>query len=102
MSELTAASEEIHVKIAGRQEPSGAYRRGVTMVPVDEIRKIAFVTRVELDDERSEVVVYFDRKGADAETIIGQVLWMLLNAQVRISAVTKGRGLEQRVMELTD
>jgi ABC-type multidrug transport system ATPase subunit len=102
MSELTAASEEIHVKIAGRQDPNGGYRKALTTVPVEELRKIQFVTRVELDDERSEVVVYFDRKGVDAETIIGQVLWMLLNNQVRISAVSKGRGLEQRVMELTD
>jgi len=34
--------------------------------------------------------------------VIGAVLWVLLNHRVRISGVTKGRGLEQRVMDLTD
>ena len=38
---------------------------------------------------------------ADAETVIGQVLWVLLNNKVRISGVTKGRSLEHRVMALT-
>ena len=32
----------------------------------------------------------------------GAVLWVLLQNQARISSVSKGRGLEQRVMELTD
>jgi ABC-2 type transport system ATP-binding protein len=54
-----------------------------------------------LDEERLEVVVYFETSRTDAETVIGQVLLTLLNNQVRISGVTKGRGLEQRVMALT-
>ena len=48
-----------------------------------------------------EIVISFERKQADAETVIGQVLRILLQNQVRISGVTKGRGLEQRVMDLT-
>ena len=60
------------------------------------------VKRAEWDDERHELIVYFERGEQDAETVIGHVLWLLLNQQVRISAVTKGRGLEQRVMDLTD
>ena len=59
------------------------------------------VKRVEFDEERRELVVYFDRGTVDAETVIGHVLWALLQNQARISGVTKGRGLEQRVMELT-
>jgi len=60
------------------------------------------VTRYEYDEERRDLGVFIERKQTDAETVIGAVLWILLNAQIRISGVTKGRGLEQRVMDLTD
>ncbi len=103
IAELTAASEEIHVRI-GRapkaQVAAGAPR--TPQLPLDAIRQIPGVTRYEWDEERRDLGVFFERKQTDAETVIGQVLWALLNAQVRISGVTKGRGLEQRVMDLTD
>jgi ABC-2 type transport system ATP-binding protein len=89
IGELTAASEEIHVKLSGGP------------VPIAQVRELAMVKRVEFDDERRELVVYFERSETDAETVIGATLWVLLNNQARISAVTKGRGLEQRVMEMT-
>jgi hypothetical protein len=54
------------------------------------------------DEERSELVVHFDPAKADAETVIAAVLPILLEHKVRISAVSKGRSLEQRVMDLTD
>ena len=61
------------------------------------------VTIADYDDERGELIVHFDRTrpDVDAETVIGAVLWVLLQHRVRISGVTKGRGLEQRVMDLT-
>ena len=59
------------------------------------------VTRAEFDDERRELVVHFERRTADAETVIGASLTVLLQQGARISAVSKGRGLEQRVMEMT-
>jgi ABC-2 type transport system ATP-binding protein len=103
IAELTAASEEIHIRI-GRaskaQIAQGAPR--TPTLPLDAIRAIAGVTRYEWDEEKRDLGVFFDRKQTDAETVIGQTLWVLLNAQVRISGVTKGRGLEQRVMDLTD
>ncbi|HEY1954267.1 MAG TPA: ABC transporter ATP-binding protein [Polyangiaceae bacterium] len=103
IAELTAASEEIHVRI-GRtskaQVAAGAAKSPA--LPLDAIRQIPGVTRYEWDEERRDLGVFFERKQTDAETVIGQVLWALLNAQVRISGVTKGRGLEQRVMDLTD
>jgi len=90
IGELTAASEEIHVKLAGGP------------VPLPQIRELPVVKRCEYDEEKREVVVYFERgQGVDAEQVIGAVLWVLLNNQARISGVTKGRGLEQRVMEMT-
>jgi ABC-2 type transport system ATP-binding protein len=102
MAQLTAANEEIHVKIAPPRAAEGtAYRSLGSTVPMDPLRAIAHVHSVELDLEASEIIVLFDKKQVDAETVIGQVLWALLNANVRISGVSKGRGLEQRVMELT-
>ena len=91
MSELTASSEEIRIKLS--PGPS----------PISLIRDLPMVKRLEFDEERRELVVYFERgQGVDAEQVIGAVLWVLLQNQARISAVSKGRGLEQRVMELTD
>jgi len=97
MAELTAANEEVHVRVAR------GTRRGSQpgQVNVAQLRELPMVASCEFDDEEGEVVVTFERKNADAETVIGHVLWNLLNSQVRISAVSKGRGLEQRVMDLT-
>ena len=103
MNELTASSQEVHVKIVPPpQQPNVAYRSAGSLLPMEHIRQIPHVTRAEYDEERREIVVYFERRQVDAESVIGQVLWILLNAQIRISGVSKGRGLEQRVMELTD
>ncbi len=90
MTELTAASEEVNIKL------------GPGPAPIAQVRDLPMVKRVEYDEERRQLTVYFDRGSIDAETVIGHVLWVLLNNQARISGVTKGRGLEQRVMELTD
>ena len=89
MAELTAASEEIRIKLAPGPVPIGA------------VRELPMVTRAEFDDERRELVVHFERRTADAETVIGASLTVLLQQGARISAVSKGRGLEQRVMEMT-
>ena len=95
MGELTASSAEVRIKLARTQNVA---------LPLAAVREIPIVKRVEHDEERRELVVYFERSSGqvDAETVIEAVLWVLLNHRVRISGVTKGRGLEQRVMELTD
>ncbi len=90
ITELTASSEEVRIKL------------GAGPAPIAAVRELPMVKRVEYDEEKRELVVYFDRGVVDAETVIGHTLWVLLNNQARISGVTKGRGLEQRVMELTD
>lgn len=104
MSQLTAANQEIHIKIAPTVgTPSGGpHRSALASVPMDAVRAIPSVTQASFDTDTDELVVNFDRRQTDAETVIGQVLWCLLNNQVRISAVSKGKGLEQRVMELTE
>ncbi|MEO8877102.1 MAG: ABC transporter ATP-binding protein [Polyangiaceae bacterium] len=93
MNELTASTQEVHVKIAPASSGS---------VPMAKVRELPSVSHADWDDDRSELVVHFDRKNADAETVIAHVLWLLLNEKVRISGVTKGRSLEARVMDLTD
>jgi ABC-2 type transport system ATP-binding protein len=89
ITELTAASEEVRIKL------------GPGPTPIAVVRELPMVKRIEFDEERRDLVVYFDRGTVDAETVIGHVLWALLQNQARISGVTKGKGLEQRVMELT-
>ncbi len=89
IQELTLSSEEVHVKL------------GPGPAPIAVVRELPMVKRVEYDDDKRELVVYFDRGAVDAETVIGHVLWALLQNQARISGVTKGKGLEQRVMDLT-
>jgi ABC-2 type transport system ATP-binding protein len=97
MTELTAANEEVRIQVAP------GTRRGTQpgQVPLSPLRDLQVVGSLDFDDEGLELVVYFKRQQTDAETVIGQVLSVLLQNQVRISGVTKGRGLEQRVMDLT-
>src|SRR6185437_7660986 len=89
IAELTASTEEVRIKL------------GAGPTPIAVVRELPMVKRVEFEEDRRELVVYFDRGQVDAETVIGHVLWALLQNQARISGVTKGKGLEQRVMELT-
>jgi ABC-2 type transport system ATP-binding protein len=97
MAELTAANEEVRFLLG-----TGT-RRGADagQLPLAPIRDLPTIASVDFDDEGLELVVSFKRQEADAEMVIGQVLTILLRNEVRISGVTKGRGLEQRVMDLT-
>src|SRR5208283_805380 len=105
--ELTAATEEVRFKVPplGSGAPVSLKPEGpAAKAPLAAVRELPMVTIAEYDDERGELIVHFDRTkpDVDAERVIGAVLWVLLQHQVRISGVTKGRGLEQRVMDLTD
>jgi ABC-type multidrug transport system ATPase subunit len=107
MAELTAATEEVRFKV-----PPLPAAPAISLSPTEPagkplmalIRELPMVTLADYDDERRELVVHFDRTKpeVDAEMVIGAVLWVMLQAKIRISGVTKGRGLEQRVMDLTD
>ncbi|HXX66755.1 MAG TPA: ABC transporter ATP-binding protein [Polyangiaceae bacterium] len=97
MTELTAAHEEIRVKV-----PAGTLRGSKPgQVPVQALRELPSVKSAELDEQRLEIVICFDRAETDAEAVIARLLRVLLDHEVRISGVAKGRGLEQRVMSLT-
>jgi ABC-2 type transport system ATP-binding protein len=96
MSELTAANEEVRVKVG----PGTLRGSRPGEVPVQALRELPAVKTAEFDEERLEIVILYDRAKSDAEAVIGRVLRLLLERDVRISGVTKGRGLEQRVMNL--
>lgn len=97
MAELTAANEEVRIELA----PGSRRGTDAGQVPLAPIRDLPTVSSVDFDDERCALTISVKRQQADAETVIGQVLLILLHNQVRISGVTKGRGLERRVMDLT-
>jgi len=90
MAELTATASEIRIELA----------RGP--VPIDEVRAVEGVKAVGFDKASRELNITFDRNIADAEEMIRRATYVLYQSQARISAISKGRGLEQRVMELTD
>jgi ABC-2 type transport system ATP-binding protein len=97
MGELTATNQEIRFKLG-----AGTRRGSQTgQVPIERLRELPAVRTVDFDEDRAEIAVSFDPKQADAEEVIGRVLRALLERDVRISGVAKGRGLEQRVMDLT-
>jgi ABC-type multidrug transport system ATPase subunit len=90
MAELTASSSEIRFELA----------RGP--VPEDALRAVEGVKTVAWNSRERELVVSFDRRVCDAEEMIRRGTFVLYQHNARISGVNKGRGLEQRVMELTE
>ena len=101
MNELTASSEEVHILVAAPLQGAPVAATTPLGVPVQAIGALAFVKSTALDEETGDLAVYFERHQIDAEGVIGHVLSILLAHNVRISGVTKGRGLERRVMDLT-
>jgi ABC-type multidrug transport system ATPase subunit len=106
MSELTAASSEVRItlKMSRRDQHGNAYRITAQelQLPLQPLATISGVTAVNFESDRNEVVINFDKKLVEAEIVIGHSLGILLQHQMLISAVSKGRGLEARVMDLTD
>ncbi len=90
MEELTAAAKEIRILVAS------------SAVPMDKLRAIPGITRADFDKHDRILSVYFEEFPGEAEEMIAQVLYVLLQDNVRISGLSKGKGLERRVMELTD
>ena len=90
MVELTASSKEFSIQIT----------KGP--VPIEAIQAIQGVSQVEYDRKTRTIAVHCDRHEGEAEDIIGQTLLVLLHGGIKVSSVLKGRGLEKRVMELTE
>jgi ABC-2 type transport system ATP-binding protein len=90
MTELTATASEIRIEL------------GRGPIPIEEVRVIEGVKAVHFDKASRELAITFDRSVADAEEMIRRATYVLYQGQARISGISKGRGLEQRVMELTE
>ncbi len=90
MEELTAAAKEFRVEV----------RKGP--VPLDKIHAIGGISRAHYERKGRLLTVHCDEYQGEAEDIINQVLMILLQDNIKISGVSKGKGLEQRVMELTE
>jgi ABC-2 type transport system ATP-binding protein len=90
MAELTASSSEIRIELA----------RGP--IPEEPVRGIEGVRTVSFDKASRDLCITFDRSVGDAEEMIRRVTFVLYQHQARISGISKGRGLEQRVIELTE
>jgi ABC-type multidrug transport system ATPase subunit len=90
MAELTARSSEVRFELS----------RGP--VPEDAVRAIEGVKTVSWNKKDRELVVTFDRNVCDAEELIRRGTYVLYQNGARIGGISKGRGLEQRVMELTE
>ena len=89
MQELTASSSEVSFELAPGPVPELAIRQ------IEGVKTAAF------EPTSRELLVTFDRRYADAEEMIRRCLVVLLQEQARISGVSKGRSLEQSVMQLT-
>ncbi len=90
MAELTSAAKEFRVQVL----------KGP--VPLDKIHAIEGVSRADFERKARALTVHCDQYNGEAEDIINAVLLVLLQDGLKISAVSKGKGLEKRVMELTE
>ncbi len=90
MAELTSSSSEVRFTLAHGP------------IPEDAVRAIEGVRAVAWHQAERELVVTFDRAACDAEEMIRRGTFVLYQNGARISGIGKGRGLEQRVMELTE
>ncbi len=90
MGDLTSSSSEVRIELA----------RGP--VPEDAVRAVEGVKLVSFDKAERTLNITFDRQLVDAEEMIRRATYVLYQNQARISGISKGRGLEQRVIELTE
>ncbi|MBS2027421.1 MAG: ABC transporter ATP-binding protein [Deltaproteobacteria bacterium] len=88
MAEITSQAEEVRFLL--RDPP-----------PLAAIQALPFAASASWDEARGLLAVRFSKEKFEAEAVIGQVLGLLLQQNVRISGVTKGRKLEERLLELT-
>jgi ABC-type multidrug transport system ATPase subunit len=100
MADLTQTSEEVRIEVVPPASANGEAYRGAPL-PLAELRAIPFVVKVDVDTGGRHLVLHAERGKVAVETIIAQALGVLLGAQVPIRGLALGKGLEQRVMELT-
>ncbi|MBL8680691.1 MAG: ABC transporter ATP-binding protein [Myxococcales bacterium] len=97
MSELTANNREFTIELAPTS-PEHAMRGSVPFAEV--VRAIAGVTSVQFDGATGRMLVMHDTS-QDPDAIVAYALRALLDNGARVRGLSRGRSLEQRVMELT-
>ena len=88
MSEITKSIGEIRIVLAS------------DVSALEELKALPCITTTTFDAGRRMLVITYPPGKFEAEEVIGEALKVLLAKGARISAVTKGRRLEERVMEL--
>lgn len=89
MAELTAAAKQFSIQVA----------RGP--IDIDKLLTIQGISRASFDPESRVLTVHCDDYEGQAEDLINLTLVSLIQDGKKIAAVSKGKGLEQKVMELT-
>ena len=88
MSEITSQAEEVRFLL--RDAP-----------PLPALEALPVVSAASYDAAKGLLAVRFAKEKFEAEAVIAAVLALLLEKGIRISGVSKGRRLEERLLELT-
>jgi ABC-type multidrug transport system ATPase subunit len=88
MTEITRSVGEISVVLADAE------------APLQELSALSCVERATFEAARRTLVIAYAPGKHEAEEVIGETLKVLLGRGARISSVSRGRKLEERVMEL--
>ncbi len=89
VADITGQTAEFRVQIA-----SGT-------VPVEELRMLAGVKTVQLENNGQGLAVHFDSAKTKPEEVITATVALLAQKGVLILAVSRGKRLEERVLQLT-
>jgi ABC-type multidrug transport system ATPase subunit len=89
MEEMTGAAHEFRVQVA----------KG--FVPADDIKVLDGVTQAEVLNDGKLLVVRFDGTKVAPEVIITATLKVLVQRDVLVLSVTRGKRLEEKVLQLT-
>ena len=89
MSEMTGQLAEFRVQIA----------RGP--VPLDEVKALSGCRTATLENKDTILVVHFDGQAVQPEDIITRTVGLLVQRQVLILSVSRGKRLEEKVLQLT-
>ncbi len=89
MSEMTGQLAEFRVQIA----------RGP--VPMDEVKALSGCRTASLEQNNTVLVVHFDGQAVQPEDIISRTVGLLVQRQVLILGVSRGKRLEEKVLQLT-
>ncbi len=89
MSEMTGQLAEFRVQIA----------RGP--VPLDEVKALSGCRTATLENNGTVLVVHFDGQAVQPEDIITRTVGLLVQRQVLILGVSRGKRLEEKVLQLT-